>query len=185
MNILKKMINLGMEYYYCSSGNISVSKGCKIHWWGLRSIKGGHLSVGENSIIAGRITFDNPQGRIKFGKRCYFGSSLLVCHTGIDIGDDVIISWGVTIVDHNSHSLNWNERKEDVADWMKGEKDWDAVIVDPVKIEDKVWIGFGANILKGVTIGEGAVIAAGAMVTKDVAPFTVVAGNPAKIIKNL
>ncbi|MCZ8192279.1 MAG: DapH/DapD/GlmU-related protein, partial [Microcystis sp. LE19-338.1B] len=55
----------------------------------------------------------------------------------------------------------------------------------PVVIEDHVWIGFNVGILKGVTIGKGAIIGAGSVVTKDVEPFTVVAGNPAKIIKRL
>jgi galactoside O-acetyltransferase len=52
-------------------------------------------------------------------------------------------------------------------------------------IQDKVWIGFGASILKGVTVGEGAVIGAQAVVTRDVAPYTVVAGNPARIIRHI
>ncbi|MFN7691728.1 MAG: DapH/DapD/GlmU-related protein, partial [Bacteroidota bacterium] len=55
----------------------------------------------------------------------------------------------------------------------------------PIVIHDKVWISFNAIILKGVTIGEGAVVAAGSVVTKDVAPYTMVAGNPAKFIKNV
>jgi acetyltransferase-like isoleucine patch superfamily enzyme len=55
----------------------------------------------------------------------------------------------------------------------------------PIIIEDHVWISFNSIILKGVTIGKGAIIAAGSVVTKDVAPFTLVAGNPAKLIKHL
>jgi maltose O-acetyltransferase len=55
----------------------------------------------------------------------------------------------------------------------------------PVTIADRVWIGGGALILPGVTIGEGAVIAAGAVVNRDVAPYTLVAGQPAKLIKTL
>ena len=167
------------------SANIEVGQGSDIQWLGLRSIKGGHLRIGENCIIRGRVIFDHPSGHIKFGNNCYLGSSLLVCHSGIDIGNDVIISWGVTIVDHNSHALEWEKRSGDVQDWMMGKKNWDVVDIAPVTISDKVWIGFGASILKGITIGEGAVIAAGAMVTKNVPPFTVVAGNPAKVINNL
>jgi galactoside O-acetyltransferase len=72
-----------------------------------------------------------------------------------------------------------------VLDWAKGHKDWSKVTIRPVVICDKAWIGFGVKILKGVTIGEGAVIAAGSVVTKDVPPRHVVGGNPARIIRAL
>jgi len=62
-------------------------------------------------------------------------------------------------------------------------KDWSVVPTKPIRICDKVWIGMNAIILKGVTIGEGAVVAAGAVVTKDVPPWTVAAGNPARVVK--
>jgi acetyltransferase-like isoleucine patch superfamily enzyme len=103
----------------------------------------------------------------------------------ITLGDDVVISWGVTIVDHNSHALDWEGRKSDVLDWMKGRKDWANVKTEPVRIGDKAWIGFNASILKGVTIGEGAVVGAGAVVTRDVPDHAVVAGNPAKVLRTL
>lgn len=101
------------------------------------------------------------------------------------MGDDVVISWGVTIVDHNSHSLSWPERANDVLDWGRGTKDWQNVKIAQVQIDNKVWIGFNAIILKGVAIGEGAIVAAGAVVTKDVPPYSVVAGNPARVIRTL
>jgi galactoside O-acetyltransferase len=97
----------------------------------------------------------------------------------------VIISWGVTIVDHNSHSLQWRHRKEDVRRWAIGEKIWDGVKVAPVTIGSRVWIGFGATILKGVRVGEGAIVAAGAVVTRDVPPYCIVGGNPAREIRQL
>jgi maltose O-acetyltransferase len=55
----------------------------------------------------------------------------------------------------------------------------------PIKIGNNVWINFNSIILKGVTIGDGSIIAAGAVVTKDIPPFVMVAGNPARIIKHL
>jgi galactoside O-acetyltransferase len=101
------------------------------------------------------------------------------------MGHDVIVSWGVTIVDHNSHALAWRDRMNDVSQWAIGQKCWDNVKVAPVKIGDRVWIGFGASILKGVTVGEGSIVAAGAMVTRDVPPYCIVGGNPARLIREL
>lgn len=97
----------------------------------------------------------------------------------------MIISWGVTIVDHNSHAINWQKRAEDVADWRQKEKKWTDVAIAPVRLKSRCWIGFNASILKGVTVGEGAIVGAGSVVSKDVAPFTVVAGNPARVIRSL
>ena len=68
---------------------------------------------------------------------------------------------------------------------MVPSKNWNVVKKSPVIIEDKVWIGTRSIILKGVTVGEGAIVGAGSVVTKDVQPWTVVAGNPAQKIKEL
>ena len=64
-------------------------------------------------------------------------------------------------------------------------KDWSNVKSKPIKICDKVWIGFNAIVLKGVTIGNGAIIGAGAVVTKNVEPNCIIAGNPAVVIKKI
>lgn len=185
MNRLTNIINPILKSIITRKSKIIVGQGCDIKWWGLRSLNSGRLTIGENCIIHARIIFDGPNASIELGRRCYIGASSLISYHSIRIGDDVIISWGVTIVDHNSHALNWESRQNDVVDWMKGQKNWDMVQIAPVTILDKVWIGFGASILKGVTIGEGAVVAANAVVTKDVPPYTVVAGNPAVVVKNL
>ena len=63
-------------------------------------------------------------------------------------------------------------------------KNWENVKSAPIKIKDKAWIGFNSIILKGVTIGEGAIVGAGSVVTKDVADYTIVAGNPAVVVGN-
>jgi galactoside O-acetyltransferase len=122
---------------------------------------------------------------VSIGDRCFIGASVLVCHTNITLGDDVVISWGVTIVDHDSHSLNWDERKNDILDWAQGRKDWSHVAIAPVHIERRAWIGFGVSIMKGVRIGEGAVIGAGSVVTRDVPAYCVAAGNPARVVRQL
>jgi galactoside O-acetyltransferase len=145
----------------------------------------GKVFIGKDSIIKCRIDFDSPDGVVSFGDRTYIGYSHIVCYSNIKLGNDVIVSWGVTIVDHNSHAIKWSERSEDILDWSKGRKNWKNVKIANVVIEDKVWIGFNAMILKGVTVGEGAIIAAGAVITKDVPPYTIVGGNPAKVIRKI
>lgn len=165
----------------------SLGKNNYINWWKLRSLikNNGQLSIGNNSIIKCRIDFDRKEGKVTIGNHCYLGNSHLVCHTGINIGNDVIISWGVTIVDHDSHSLEWKNRQHDVIDWACKKKDWTNVNIAPVHIKNKVWIGFGASILKGVTIEEECVVAANSVVTKSFPPRTLIGGNPAKIIRYL
>jgi len=95
------------------------------------------------------------------------------------------MSWGITISDHDSHSVEWQHRQDDVLQWCEGRKDWTHVAHAPVVIANKVWIGFNASILKGVTIGEGAIVGACSVVTRDVPPFSIVAGNPARVVRTL
>jgi galactoside O-acetyltransferase len=101
------------------------------------------------------------------------------------LGDDVLVAAEVYIADHDSHHSDWSLRANDHHARREGRKDWSLVPRAPVRIEDKAWIGRRAMVLKGVTIGEGAIVAAGSVVTRDVPPWTVVAGVPAAEIKKL
>lgn len=155
------------------------------------------LQIGEKCYINGSITLEREMGKIAIGDRTYIGGGVnIICALNIDIGSDVLMAWGITIVDHDSHSTRWQDRAEDVEKWRVGLleggtqrasqlKNWDVVPMSPVIIGNKVWVGFNAIILKGVRVGEAAVIAAGSVVTKDVPSYCVVAGNPAKVVKEL
>jgi acetyltransferase-like isoleucine patch superfamily enzyme len=109
------------------------------------------------------------RARIRIGRNCSIGDRTEI-HAGrlVDIGHGAIIAWDCVIMDRDYHSTDNGPE-----------------MVRPVTIGNGVWIGCRAMILKGVTIGEGAVVAAGAVVTRDVAPFTLVAGNPARAIKRV
>lgn len=153
-----------------------------------------YVVIGKECHIENNFIFESQSGFIKIGDRCAIGRSNITSINEIEIGNDVIISYGCTIYDHDSHSIYWEERKNDVkniiSDINSGvnfikSKEWNNVKTKKVKICDKVWIGFNSVILKGVTIGEGAVVGAQSVVTKDVPPYTVVAGNPAKIVKQI
>lgn len=165
--------------------SFEVGTGSKVRFDKISRTRGCSVSIGRDTIINARMDFDREGARIECGDRCYIGASHLVCAERICLEDDVVISWGVTIADHNSHALLWEERKSDILDWGKGVKCWDNVKIAPVCLKRRSWVGFNASILKGVTIGEGAIVAAGAVVTKDVPPYTIVAGNPARIIRTL
>lgn len=164
---------------------VNIKEGSKVNYRKICVKNGCQLNIGNNSMIEAGVYFDKNNAQISIGDRTFIGSSSIVCADRIKIGNDILIAWGCTIVDHNSHSILWDERKNDVVDWLHGKKDWKNVQTSPVTIEDKAWIGFNSIILKGVTIGEGAVVGAGSVVTKDVPPYTVVAGNPARIIKTI
>jgi acetyltransferase-like isoleucine patch superfamily enzyme len=154
------------------------------------------LRIGEKSILNCNFIFESSDGGfIQIGDRTYIGPGTnIISRKKISIGSDVVIAWGCYIYDHNSHSLDWQDRVEDVAQVEKDlrstgnqimNKNWDTVASKEIVIHDKVWIGFEAVIMKGVQIGEGAIIGARSVVREDVEPFTVVAGNPAKLIRRL
>lgn len=152
-----------------------------------------YITIGENSHITGSFIFEIQAGKITIGNRTFIGGGIFISVDEIEIGDDVMFSWGCTVTDNNSHSHIWSQRKNDVIDWKKGldenkigiYKDWTNVKKGKIKIKDKAWIGFNCIILKGVTIGEGAIVGAGSIVTRDVPDWTIVAGNPAKIIREI
>ena len=153
------------------------------------------IFIDEESMIGCNFIFESDSGVIKIGKRTFINAGTnIISINEIEIGDDVTIGWNIYIYDHDSHSLDYRFRKDDIERQLEDfyanrnfifSKDWSTVKSAPVKICNKVWIGFNAIILKGVTIGEGAIVAAGAVVTKDVPAWTVVAGNPATIVKKI
>jgi len=167
------------------SSAVKIGRGSSIAWRRIRNIRGNSLTVGEDSIIHADISFEKSGGNITIGSRSFIGRSHLVCYRSLQIGDDVIMSWGITIVDHDSHNLSWEKRRDDVVNWGRGRKNWEHVAHAPVVLKDKAWIGFNASILKGVTIGEGAVVGACSVVTRDIPPYALAVGNPARVVRSL
>ena len=149
-----------------------------------------YVIIGEESVINANINMGNS--KVVIGDRVMIndGTSLYSVN-GISIGNDVMISWGCTIIDNNSHSIISSERLKDLQNARKeyeegtigDNSDLSTIDNAPITIKDKVWIGFNSIIMKGVTIGEGAIVGAGSVVTKDVPDYAVVAGNPAKVVK--
>lgn len=119
-----------------------------------------------------RLPFYSDYGHnIKIGERVFINANVMMVDLGgITIEDDALIGPGAYLISVN-HRLEPNRRKQ--------------LELKPVVIKKNAWIGAKATILPGVTIGENAIVAAGAVVTKDVPRNTVVAGMPAKVIKKI
>jgi acetyltransferase-like isoleucine patch superfamily enzyme len=184
-SILRIVVNWAFRLIRRPGGLVELGKGCQVEWRFVRLRNNCRLIIGHDSIFSATTRFERDGAEIVIGDRCFIGRSNLICYTRITIGDDVIMSWGITVVDHNSHSVVTTERSSDVKDWKSGFKNWSNVKSLPVNIHDKAWIGFNAILLKGVTVGQGAIVGAGAVVTKDVPAYCVVAGNPARVIREL
>lgn len=153
-----------------------------------------YMLVGSHCVLDGNYIFETNKGFISIGNRVHIGGSTFISRNSIIIEDDVTIAWDCLFYDHNSHSTIWSERQFDTEQEYKdiraglnpiANKNWDIVKSAPIHICSKAWIGTGCIILKGVTIGEGAIVAAGSVVTKDVQPWTMVGGNPAVKIKDI
>lgn len=145
-----------------------------------------YIKVGKNCLIRGEIMVLRHGGEVIIGEDCFLGDkSRIWSSVKISIGNRVLISHNVNIHDNISHPLSSKERHLDFLNIIhKGELREEVSINEKeIIIEDDVWIGFNATILKGVKIGRGAIIGANTIVTKDVEPYGVVVGNPNKIIK--
>jgi acetyltransferase-like isoleucine patch superfamily enzyme len=153
-----------------------------------------YVRIGARGMLNSRIVFESASGVVEIGDRAYMGAdTTIISRNGVRIGHDVTMAWGITIYDHNSHSFDWRQRAKVVAHFRDHygtaacfeNIDWTGVDSAPITIQDRVWVGFGAVILKGVTVGEGAIVGACSVVSKNVEPYTVVAGNPAREVKRL
>ena len=168
------------EGFYCETAQI------------FRFIKSKHnpaLEIGAHvSCYAGCSFAIGPNGRVKVGDFTLLNGALVMAEESIEIGSHVLISWCVSIADCDFHPLDPAKRIQDtyaLAPFYPNRPPRPELRTAPVKICDNAWIGMGAIILKGVTIGENSVVAAGAVVTKSVPPNVVVAGNPAVIVKQI
>jgi len=159
-------------------------------FWGLPLLqrhKGSIIEIGEN-FVACSLSSRNSIGvnqkviiktvesnsKIIIGKSVGISGATISCSLSITIGNDSMIGSGVLITDSDAHSIHPELRNESKY-----------AISKPIVIKNNVFIGARSIILKGVTIGEGSVIGAGSVVTSNIPPLTIAAGNPAKIIGSI
>ena len=166
------------EGFYCESAQIFKK---------LVSKKPGAVVIGKHvSCYAGCSFAVGENGRCTVGDFTLLNGALIMVEERIDIGSHCLVSWNVGIADSDFHPLEPAQRFIDaqaLAPFFKDRPPRPKLKTARVKIGDNVWIGMGAVILKGVSIGDNSVVAAGAIVTKSIPPNTIVAGNPAEVVK--
>jgi acetyltransferase-like isoleucine patch superfamily enzyme len=142
------------------------------------------LHIGANATMDGVHFAVGEGGKISIGDYCYFTNAVLLCELELHVGNYVVIGWNATIADTDFHPLDPAERIADAiaCSPLNQGRSRPEIAKKPVVIEDDVWIGPNATILKGVRIGAGAWIEAGSLVTRDVPPGSRVLGNPAQIV---
>lgn len=130
--------------------------------------RGGTITAENCQFYSGVRLEIGPAGQLHIGNGTYLNrNSVIVCEKEVVIGKDCRIAWDVIIMDSDLHPTNT-----------------DSMVEKEVIIQDRVWIGCRSIILKGVTIGEGAIVAAGSVVTTDIPPKTVWGGVPARQIRS-
>jgi len=154
--------------YLCISEDVQLGKDVRL----AKFINLYGCAIGDNTKIG---AFVEVQKNAVIGRNCKISSHTFICE-GVTIEDDVFIGHGVTFVNDTYPRATAADGK------LQTEADWK---VEPTLIKKGASIGSGATILANVTIGERAIVGAGSVVTRDVLPDTIVAGNPAKIIRKV
>jgi acetyltransferase-like isoleucine patch superfamily enzyme len=148
--------------------DVKLGKGVRI--FGFTNLYG--CEIGDDTKIG---TFVEIQKGARIGSRCKVSSHTFICE-GVEVEDEVFIGHNVTFIN------DLFPRATAGGGALQTEADWKCI---PTRVRRGASIGSGATLLCGITVGEKALVGAGSVVTKDVPPFTVVAGNPARVIKTL
>jgi acetyltransferase-like isoleucine patch superfamily enzyme len=174
--------------------NVQIANVFKIKISGhIKIINKGNIIIGSSVIINSGKSYNciggdirtifnvQKKGTLTIGSNVGISNSTLVCQNSIIIEDDVLIGGGCKIYDTDFHSLDYFQRSK----WFVENKIDEQSKQSPIKIKKGAWIGGHCIILKGVVIGEKAIIGAGSVVTKSVPNNEIWAGNPAKFVKRL
>lgn len=145
------------------------------------------IRIGAFTHVRGELLTFGHGGTIRIGEYCYVGENTRIWSgKSIDIGDRVLISHNCNIFDNDTHPINPRERHEQFKAIISTGQPGDINLNDEeIIIEDDVLIAANVSVLKGVRVGRGAVIGIGSVVLRDVPSYTIVAGNPAKIVREI
>lgn len=191
---------MGLFFHYCNLGYLAkkfmgkatcvLSKGAKLTYSARilnSSGKSSNIEIGKNSIIKAELFVFSHGGKITIGDWVYIGEGSRVWSAiSIVIESRVLISHNVNIFDSHTHPINSDERHKQIQNIFTTGHPLNISLGEmSVRIKHDAWVGAGATILRGVTVGEGAIVGAGSVVTKNVPPYSLVAGNPAQVIRKL
>lgn len=163
----RRLLRFFLRFHHFDRFGTHVAMGARVRFFGpVRVFIGSHSALFDDVILSG-------VGEVHIGDRSTIGhNSVLVSRERIQIGNDCMLAAFCYVLDVDHEFAD-----PDVPIPRQGLR------VKPVIVGNDVWVGAGSFILRGVTIGDGAVVAANSVVTEDVPPYTVVAGSPARVIK--
>jgi acetyltransferase-like isoleucine patch superfamily enzyme len=153
-----------------------------------RSTRERGVELGRGSSTYLGTMFDvGPKGRVKLGDYTLVHGARIICDLEVTIGDYTLISWNVVLMDTYRVPAAAAARRQELELVPTREPRFASASVEavPINIERNVWIGFDTCVLPGVRIGEGSIVGARSVVTRNVPPFTIAAGNPARLIRAL
>jgi acetyltransferase-like isoleucine patch superfamily enzyme len=139
------------------------------------------------STYLGTMFDVGPNGRVELGEFALVHGARIICDAEVFIGPYALVSWNVVFMDTYRLPFDLEQRRDQLRRVPAREPRIACaeVLARPIRVERNVWLGFEVCVLPGVLIGEGSVVGAKSVVTENVPPFTVVAGNPARVIRQL
>jgi acetyltransferase-like isoleucine patch superfamily enzyme len=155
---------------------------------GFRSTRPVGLEVGEGSALyTGTMLDVGLLGSVRIGTCCMLNNMLIICDDSVHIGDYALISWNVVIMDSYRTAFDILSRRRALrnAATRPDRRLGEPSRARPVTLGRNVWVGFESCILPGVTIGDGSIVGARSVVAEDVPPMSIVAGNPARVVRRI
>ena len=151
-----------------------------------RSARPEGMVIGHGASVYNGTMFDvGPAGRVTIGQYAMVNEARIICDEEVSIGAYTLIAWNVVIMDTYGLPIDRRARRFELEHFaaQKRRRFERHASTESVRIGANVWIGFDCCILPGATIGEGSVIGARSVVASDIPPFTIAAGNPARVVR--
>ena len=149
---------------------VDVKMGKNVKYFGFVNLYG--CEIDDETKIG---TFVEIQKNAKIGKKCKISSHTFICE-GVEIEDEVFIGHNVTFINDNFPRATTSQGQ------MQTDNDWEVI---RTYVKKRASIGSSTTVLGGITVGEGAIVGAGSVITTDVEPYTIVAGNPARFLRKI